>query len=64
LILGLDSADDRHPALAIAHATDLPVGYVDWSGGTVPVRSGDLAILPGMPRPWMIEQISAWVKGA
>jgi O-antigen biosynthesis protein len=64
LVLGLECADAPHPALDLAHATGLPVGYVDWSGGTVAVRSGDLAILPGMPRAWMVEQISAWVKGA
>jgi GT2 family glycosyltransferase len=64
LILGLDCADAPHPALDMAYATGLPVSYVDWSGGAVPVRPSDLAILPGMPRAWMVEQISAWIKGA
>jgi hypothetical protein len=64
LILGFDGASAPHPAFALMHATGVAVGYVDWSGGTVPVRSGDLAILPGMPRAWMVEQISAWLKGA
>jgi GT2 family glycosyltransferase len=64
LILGLDCADAPHPALDPACATGLPVGYIDWSGGLVPVRPGDLAILPGMPRAWMVEQINAWIKGA
>jgi GT2 family glycosyltransferase len=64
LILDLDCADAPHPALDSARATGLPVGYVDWSGGTAPVRACDLAILPGMPRRWMVEQINAWMKGA
>ena len=64
LILDLDAADLSHPAFVLAHTTGLPIAYIEWSRGTVAVRSGDLAILPGMPSAWMIERISAWVKGS
>jgi GT2 family glycosyltransferase len=64
LILDLDDADDPRPAFAWAPVAGLPIAYIDWSRGTMPVRSGDLAILPGMPRAWMVERIGAWLKGA
>jgi GT2 family glycosyltransferase len=64
LILGLGGANALHPSVASAQATSLPVAYIDRSAGTLSVRSGDLAISPGLPEARMIEAISAWAMGA
>jgi GT2 family glycosyltransferase len=52
-----------HPIISTVMTSELPVAYLDWSGGSCPVRDFDLPLDPTLSTETVIGCLLPWVRG-
>jgi GT2 family glycosyltransferase len=61
ILAGFDGPLFGHPLTQSGQNANVPVAYLDWSRGTTPPRSGDLAVLPDLKLDQLADQVVSWI---